>query len=201
MITLASGITTGRGLSAIVYDSLVSDPCLIPYLDTDDETVAHGTDDFCDESRSSHHLPSVRREQQGWPGHFRRAIVTFGRFGKLPLRPNSNRPNLENWSFTVNIFTRSPVVDENGAPMGEGDLVAQDIYHHVVRILGWDQTPPASQPCGPDFIIYNRVHEGDSFGLSWVEDRRWWQIGTRFRWTVLSRGLIAPPPCIPCGTV
>ena len=82
---------------------------------------------------------------------------------------------------------------------GGGDLWAMDIYHHVVRILGWDQTPPPGQPCGPDFLVMRRRHVGDSLPLSWIDEHQWWQIGTRFSWWVLSRGLVAPPPCIPCG--
>lgn len=198
MIVLTPGITTGRGIFAVVHDALVSDPCLGPYLDSE-ELITHGTEDWCDEPRSSHELPAVRREEQGWPGHFTRAVITIGRIGATPFRNGTIRPELEDWVVGINIFTRSEIVRDDGSPAGGGDMWALDIYAHVRRILGWDQTPPAAQPCGPDFIVHRRRHLGDSLPLSWVDDRRWWQIGTRFIWTVLSRGLIAPVPCIPCG--
>jgi hypothetical protein len=197
-MALAVGISTGRGLASLIHDALVADPCLTRLLE-EEVRVDHGTEDWCDEQASWHELPPVRRSQMGWPGHFHRAVVTFGEIGKFPFRNGIIRPNLEEWVFKINIFVRSPVVAPDGSPEGEGDLYAQDIYHAVIRILGWDQTPPVGQPCGPDFIVFRRQHIGDSFPLQWVDDRRWWQVGTRFNWWVLSRGLVAPPPCVPCG--
>ena len=198
MAILAPGISTGRGLVTIVVDALASDPCLAPLLDVE-ERVDHGTEDWCDETANWHELPAVRREEMGWPGHVTRAVITVGRFGKIPFRGGIIRPNLEEWIFGVNIFTRSEIKRDDGTDAGAGDLWAMDIYHHVVRILGWDQSPPVGQECGPDFLVMRRRHIGDALPLSWIDDRRWWQIGTRFSWWVLSRGLVIPPPCIPCG--
>lgn len=189
-----------RALTATVHDSLVNDVCLFPLLDTEKE-VTHGTAAWCDEPTNRHRLPAVRRSKMGWPGHFERAAITFSVEGKGPFQGGTNRRNVEDWVVKINIFTRSPVVLDDGSPGGEGDLLAGEIYEHVVRILGHDQSAPVDQACGPEYILYIRRHAGDSFPLDWVVDRQWWQIGTRFVWTVQSRGLIAPVPCIPCGTL
>ena len=76
---------------AVVYDALASDVCLGPLLDRE-EQVTHGTDDWCDEPTNRHTLWAVRREQQGFPGHFSRAVVTFGRFGKIAVTRGQHPP-------------------------------------------------------------------------------------------------------------
>lgn len=203
MSAVVPGITTGHGLLAVIYDALVADACLGPLLDIE-KHVTHGTADWCDEPTNTHLLPAIRRSQMGQPGHFEKAVVTFGIMGKNPFQGGNNRPHLEDWIIKADVFVRSPVVEAPTAgspaiPIGDGDVRALEIYQHVVRILGWDQTPPPFQTCGPDFLVMIRRHIADSLPLGWNEDHRWWRIGTRFRWTVLSRGLVAPPPCVPCG--
>jgi hypothetical protein len=87
---------SARAITATIYDMLADDVCLPEYLDTDSVTV-HGSEDWCDQPLNTHDHPPIRREDQGWPGDFKRAIVTFGRVGRS--RYASKRPGwVESWT-------------------------------------------------------------------------------------------------------
>jgi hypothetical protein len=187
---------TGRDLGAVIYDLLHNDPCLLPLLDTEADTL-HGSDALCDEHQSSHAGRPIRREQQQWPSDFSRAIVTFGRFARAPYSP-SNRPWLENWTFVVSIYVQQQIILDDGSNGGAGDLWMRDIYDHVVRILGWRGGPAID--CNAPFQLHARSHVGEVREENFHSDHRYWNHQTRFRWLLLSRGLVAPV-CVPCGTV
>lgn len=178
-----------RNLAAIVYDDLMNDVCLANFLDTEHLTV-HGTDTSCDMPINVHSARPVRREAQGWPGDFDRAVVTFGRFSRSPFSPD-NAKWFESWTFVISIFVRETVRDEQGDPISTGDLWALDIYDIILRVLAWTNS---QQACGSEVFVAQREHEGDIIELSYNEQLGAWQISTRFRWTVISRGTRAGVP-------
>lgn len=183
-----------RELSSAVGDLLYYDPCIRPLLDDEvDET--HGTEAFCDQPTNSHPGRPVRREQMGWPSDFHRAVISFGQFQPLPAF-GSAPPWVEQWTFVVNVFARERIILSDGTKAGNGDLWAMDIMRGVVRRLGWERAHDGI-PCDADFRVMRRIHLGDSFPLDFNDAQRYWQIGTRFRWITVSRGLI-PPICVPC---
>jgi hypothetical protein len=188
---------TGRDLSAAIYDLLANDPCLGYFLDTKEAPLAHGSTALCDEHESYHVGRPIRREQQRWPSDFSRAIITFGRFARAPYSPG-NRPWLENWTFVVSIFVQEQVVLDDGTNVGAGDLWMRDIYDHVVRVLGWNPGTPIG--CGAPFRLLSRGHVGPAREENFNTDQRYWNLSTRFRWILVSRGIVAPV-CVPCGTV
>lgn len=189
-------MSTGRDLSAVIYDMLASDACLMPLLDSE-TTVAHGSPALCDEHESSHPGRPIRREQQRWPSDFSRAIVTFGRFNQAPVAPG-HRGWLETWTFVVSIYVQEQVTLDDGSNGGAGDLWLRDIKSHVIRRLGWEPGPAID--CGAQFRLLRRAHFGTVREENFDTDHRYWNFSTRFRWFLLSRGTVAPV-CVPCGTV
>jgi hypothetical protein len=195
-------MTPGRDLAAIIYDRLTTDECLNGLLD--ELGVSHGTDPaFCDEPTNSETARPVRREQQGWPSDFTKAVITFGRFQKAPAF-DGRTPWVEDWFFVVSVFARELILGADGTALGAGDLWALDIHDHVVRIIGWSipgrggaVAPNAGIACDGSFVVANRVHVNDGLPLNWDNTHHFWQIQARFRWTVIGRGLVAPI-CEPC---
>lgn len=186
---------SARALSAIIYDTLVDDICLGDYLDTPG-TTTHGSEDWCDEPLNTHQRPPIRREDQGWPGDFSRAVVTFGRIGRSPWS-DSKVGWVESWTFVIGIWVRQTVTSNEGE-RSPGDLWAMDIYDSVVRALGWDQRGLAQDCRNGLILVARRRHVGDIVPLTFNEDLGAWEIQTRFRWAAVSRGLIAPQPPACC---
>lgn len=185
-------MSSGRALAAVVYDSLASDVCLAEYIDRLNVTTIHGTEDDCDYPRETHQNHPIRRNQMGWPGDFQRAVVTFGRWQRSPW--SRFRPGwIESWTFDIGLYARETVTDDSGVKSA-GDLWLLDMHDIVVRILGWNQINELE--CGPfdPILIARRTHVGNAKELEFIEERRAWHLETRFRWAVVSRGLIAPVP-------
>lgn len=187
---------SGRLLWISTMQALYDDPCLLPLLDREEDT-SHGSLAFCDEPESTHSGRPIRREQQGWPGDFSRAVVTVGRLSRAPAA-FTRRPWLESWSFVVSVFCRETIKLDNGSSGGAGDLWCQDIRDHVARILGWNAD--LGSTCEQGFAVLTRRHETTVLPINYNEKQRHWTAQDRFRWLVLSRGLEAPV-CVPCGTV
>jgi hypothetical protein len=193
---------SARAIIATIYDLLADDVCLASgYLEPADATTIHGSEDFCDMPLNSHFGRPIRREEQGWPGDFTRAVVTFGRLSRSP-RSINQRPWIESWTFVVGVWVRQTPKDEMNVP-SPGDLWALDIYDMVVRILGW-QAGGAALPleCGEGgmILVPHREHVGDVVDLHFNDKLAAWEIQTRFRWTVISRGLVPPIPDVCCAT-
>jgi hypothetical protein len=176
---------SGRALAAAVHDRLALDVCLAPYLDRDVLTL-HGSGDDCDMPWNLHNSLGVRRESQGWPSDFHRCVLTFGRFGRS--RHSLNHPPwIEDWTFVVSGFARQTVIADDGERSG-GDLWLLDVWDNVMRLLAWDQSKD-----GCDGILVGRRDlEGTIVDLSWLDDLRAWTMASRFRWSVVSRGLTVP---------
>jgi hypothetical protein len=181
---------TGRALVATIYDLLTNDPCLAPYLDPADELVTHGGEDPCGQPFEVHALERIRRAEQGSPGDFCRAVVTFGGFSRTPFFGFNDRSR-ETWSFIVGIFVRSTVTGDDGT-ISVGDTWALDMYDHVVRILGWGPLPANRPECPAEFLVARMAHVGDTSPLSFQEDLRAWRILTRFSWITIGEGLRIP---------
>jgi len=180
----------GRALVATIHDLLTADVCLAPYLDPLDALVTHGGEDPCGQPFEVHALERIRREEQGSPGDFCRAVVTFGRFSRTPFF-NQNDRSRESWTFVIGIFVRSTVTSDDGAT-SVGDTWALDMYDHVVRILGNGPLAENRPECPADFLVARMQHEGDVSPLGWQEDLRAWRILTRFRWFTIGSGLRIP---------
>lgn len=181
---------SGRDISAHIYDALTLDLCMGDYLEPPG-TTTHGSEEHCDQPVNQHVSRPVRREEQGWPGDFNRAVVTFGRLSRSPFAFNRVKW-AESWTFVVGIWVRQTVVDDDGE-RSPGDLWAQDIYANVVRALAWTKGN-ADLDCTGRFLVFERNHEGDIVPLHYNSDLGAWEIQTRFRWGIVSRGLIAPVP-------
>lgn len=186
---------SGRAIMAQVYDTLRGDTCLTALLDTEGQTVGHGTAEACDQPAETEIMRSVRRESQGWPADFQRAIVTVGRLTRSPFSVETVKW-LESWSFVVSIFVRESPLSDDGHALGAGDLYALDIHDQVVRLLAWLKT---QIDCPSEIGVLRKWHEGDIIELSYNEKDRLWQIASRFRWDVVSRGLeVMAEVCNPC---
>jgi hypothetical protein len=185
-------MSSGRSLVAVVNDSLEADVCLAEYIDRLNVTTIHGTEDDCDYPKETHPNRPIRREKMGWPGDFQRAVVTFGRFERSPFS-RFRAPWIESWTFVVGLYARETVAADDGI-RSSGDLWVLDMYDIIVRILGWSQVNELG--CGEfdPILIARRSHVGNVTDLTFLDDRRAWHLATRFRWAVVSRGLVAPVP-------
>jgi hypothetical protein len=180
-----------------LYDS----PCgLLPLLDREVDGE-HGSDAFCDEPRSTHAGRPIRREEQGWPSDFSRAVVTVGRLSRSP-RSFTSRPWLESWTLVASGFAREEISLDSGLSGGPGDLWLADIYDKVVKILGgwYDEALLDPAGCAAGFAVMQRRHDSDVLPLQFNDDHRFWWFQARFRWLVLSAGTVVVE-CQPCGTV
>lgn len=181
---------SGRAILATIYDDLSLDSCLLPLLDELD--VSHGSDDDCDQPRTSHVAWPIRRFQQNWPSHFTRAVVAFGDISKSPH--SIDRPRwMEDWTFRVGAWAQKNVTV--GGAESPGDLWALDVHDHIVRILAWDQKPST---CSEGIAVLERNLDGAAQSLSMDVETGIWSIVSQFRWTVISRGLVAPQPGCAC---
>jgi hypothetical protein len=186
---------SGRAIYASIVDTLEADSCLMELLDTPIQTIGHGSSDVCDQPAETEITRPIRRESQGWPADFQRAIVTIGRLGASPFATETAKW-LESWTFVVSIFVRESPLTDDGDALGTGDMYALDIYQEVRRLLAWAKTQVV---CPNEIAVLRKWHEGDIIELSFNEKDRLWQIATRFRWDVVSRGLEAMAEvCNPC---
>jgi hypothetical protein len=186
-----------RELAALVRDRLLADPCLAPYLETE-AIVVHGTDAACGQPLESHPSPGIRREEQGWPGDFRRCVVTFGRFSRSPVPGIGLDRSRETWTFVISGFARSTVKDENGVEQ-PGDLWLMDVYDIVTRIMTTHPGTDAQACAGAPVLVAWREHSGDVRELGWDEALGAWVFQTRFRWWAIGPGVRpkASPCCLP----
>lgn len=182
-----------REMISVIYDAITNDPCIMPLLDDADPTQ-HGSADFCDQPITSHQGRPVRRYEQGWPGDFQHCVVCFGRFAKSPYSINTPRW-MEAWTFLAGVWVIQTVSNDEGQS-STGDLWAADVHDHLVRILGWQQTP---QPCAADIIILRRDHTGDVTPLSFDNEKGVWWWVAQFNWLVVSRGLQVPAEACACA--
>ena len=177
-----------RELVAIVGDKLAADVCLMAYLDDPTIALRHGSAAACGQPSETHNSEPIRTEQEHWPADFCNAVVTFGQFSASPstsLRPGPQ----ESWTFRVGIFTHAVIHLASGEERS-GKLWALDIYTMVRRILAQERE---RRPCAEEAVYVGfQQHEGDVIPHSWNAQLGAWQIVTRFRWDVVSRG-IQPP--------
>jgi hypothetical protein len=183
---------SARALTSLIGDMLAADVCLADYLDTP-STTTHGSEDWCDQPVNQHGHPQIRRELQGWPGDFKRAIVTYGRLGRSFFTVDK-KPWVESWTFVVGLWSRQTVIANDGE-RSPGDLWLLDMYDSVVRILGWEKGANGLVDCDdPLVLIARKEHVGNIVDLTFNESLGCWELQTRFRWIVISRGLTVPVP-------
>lgn len=181
---------SGRAIAATVYDMLSGDACLGELLDTRGALTQQGSMDYCDQPPTSHEGRPIRRFEQGWPSGFERAVVAFGGFSRAPFSVDTVHW-LESWSFRAGVWCQKTVTDNSGGTHA-GDLWAEDIHNHVVRILGWDQLRAPAVCTAQDVIVMQRNQDGDVTDLTWDAEHGYWMHVSQFRWVVVSRGLVAP---------
>ena len=171
----------------MIGDEMNGDGCLAALLEPDGDTT-HGSDEGCDQPRTSHRSRPIRRAEQGWPHDFKRAAVTFGQFQRFASDPVTGSPGRESVTFRVGIYVHDPVTytDATGATVETaGDQLADDIYDRVVLLLGKRLNP--RQSCtDPRVLVAVRHHDGDVTPLSFNSTRCYWHRMTRFRWLVVA---------------
>ena len=185
---------SGEAIASIIYLELTNDPCLMPLLEDPDGLTIHGQEEFCDQPETRHDGRPVRRYQQGWPGHFRGAIVGFGTFAASQYSPEK-KPWLEDWTFRAGVWVQKQMTI--GGVTMRGDRWALRIHDAIKRVLGWKQTTPAAY-C-TEVRILKRQLDGPVEPLRFDEEAARWLMVSQFRWTVISRGLRAPQPVCACA--
>ena len=175
-----------RSIFATIYDTLKVDVCLLAMLS--DETVAHGSLDYCDQPPTAHPGRVLRRFQQGWPSDFTGAIVAFGDVSPSQINPGTS-PGLNAYTFRVTVRVKA---DD---PLDARDLLAGDIQDRIILLLA---TRKPAVACDQPVLVGAVSLDGISLPTSFNTDLYIWENQTQIRWVVSAPSLATPAESCPC---